>query len=132
MRTLSLIALLPVLAAGCGSDDTEKAAPAKAPLPQGAEKVNLDPADFTTKIDNEWWPMRPGTRWVYRETAPDGTRQKVVVTVTDRTKRIANGIEAVVVHDAVTVDGVPVEITDDWYAQDAEGNVWDLGEQTAE
>ena len=52
--------------------------------------------------------------------------------MTDKTKRIANGVEAVVVHDEVTEDGVPVEITDDWYAQDREGNVWYLGESTTE
>ena len=134
MRTLPLTALATsVLLAGCGgSDSADEPKPAKAPLPQGSEQVKLDPADFTTEIDNEWWPMRPGTRWVYRETAPDGTRQKVVVTVTDKTKRIANGVEAVVVHDAVTEKGVPVEITDDWYAQDREGNVWYLGESTTE
>lgn len=131
--TISLIALFPVLFAACGSDDAERrAAPAKDPLPQGAEKVKLDPADFTTEIDNQWWPMKPGTRWVYRETAPDGTSQKVVVTVTDETKRIANGVEAVVVRDEVTEKGVPVEITDDWYAQDSDGNVWYLGEDTTE
>ena len=55
---------------------------ARGQLPQGAETVQLDPADFTTRIDNPYWPMRPGSRWVYRETDPDGTRQKVVVTVT--------------------------------------------------
>ena len=132
MRTLSLIALATALAAGCGDSGGDESKKTSAPLPQGAEKVNLDPADFTTTIDNEWWPMKPGTRWVYRESAPDGTRQKVVVTVTDRTKRIANGIEAVVVHDAVTEDGVPIEVTDDWYAQDREGNVWYLGESTTE
>jgi hypothetical protein len=76
--------------------------------------------------------MKRGTRWVYRETAPDGTHQKVVVTVTDKTKRIANGVEAAVVRDEVTEDGVPVEITDDWYAQDRDGNVWYLGEDTTE
>ena len=59
MRTLSLIALAGVLLAGCGGGDTEKKAePAKAPLPQGAEKVKLDPAEFTTEIDNPYWPMR--------------------------------------------------------------------------
>jgi hypothetical protein len=76
--------------------------------------------------------MRPGSRWVYRETDPDGAHQKVVVTVTSRTKRIANGITARVVHDAVTEDGSPVEITDDYYAQDRCGNVWYLGEDTKE
>ena len=75
--------------------------------------------------------MSPGSRWVYNEADPEGDK-KVVVTVTDETKQIANGIEAVVVHDVVTQNGEPVEITDDWYAQDAEGNVWYLGEETAE
>ena len=55
-----------------------------------------------------------------------------MVTVTKRTKRIANGVEARVVRDVVTEDGEPVEVTDDWYAQDREGNVWYLGEETAE
>jgi hypothetical protein len=101
-------------------------------LPQGSEKVTLDPADFTTKIDNPYWPMRPGRRWVYRETTPAGTKQRVVVTVTHKTKEIANGITARVVRDEVTDGGKPVELTDDWYAQDKAGNIWYLGEDTTE
>ena len=97
-------------------------------LPQGSEPVNLDPADFSTRIDNPYWPMRPGSRWVYGETDTEGTRQKVVVTVTHKTKRIANGVTARVIRDVVTENGVPVEITDDWYAQDERGNIWYLGE----
>jgi hypothetical protein len=38
------------------------------------------------------------------------------------------GIEARVVRDVVTEGDEPVELTDDWYAQDAKGNVWYLGE----
>ena len=53
-------------------------------LPRGGERLVLDPADFTTRIDNPYWPMRPGTRWVYRETDPDGTKLRDVVRVTDR------------------------------------------------
>jgi hypothetical protein len=90
------------------------------------------PADFTTKIDNPYWPMKPGTRWVYRETDSEGARQRVVVTVTRRTKLIANGVRARVVRDVVTEDGKPVEVTDDWYAQDRAGNIWYLGEDTTE
>src|SRR5918995_3670904 len=71
-------------------------------LPKGAEPVRLNPADFSTRITNPWWPMRPGSRWVYRETGPDGTRQSVVVRVTRRTKLIANGVTARVVRDVVT------------------------------
>ena len=52
------------------------------------------------------------------------------MTVTRRTKLIANGITARVVHDVVTEDGKPVEVTDDWYAQDRAGNIWYLGEDT--
>jgi hypothetical protein len=135
MRTIRLTAALLAAAIGalalvaCGEDSKGLSEPG---LPQGSESVKLDPAEFTTNIDNPWWPMRPGSRWVYREIDTDGTRQKVVVTVTDRTKMIANGIEARVVHDVVTEDGMPVEVTDDWYAQDADGNVWYLGEATAE
>ena len=101
------------------------------PLPQGSEPVKLDPADFTTRIDNPYWPMAPGDKWVYRET-DEGTELRVEVTVTDETKTIANGVEARVVHDVVTEDGQPIEVTDDWYAQDRSGNIWYLGEDTAE
>ena len=91
-----------------------------------------DPASFSTRIDNPYWPMKPGSRWIYRETDPEGTRQRVVVTVTRKTKRIANGVTARVVHDVVTEKGRLVEVTDDWYAQDTKGNVWYLGEDTKE
>jgi hypothetical protein len=101
-------------------------------LPRGAEPVTLDPADFTTRIDNPYWPMRPGSRWVYRETDSEGARQRVVVTVTRRTKLIANGVRARVVRDVVTEEGQLVEKTDDWYAQDKAGNIWYLGEATTE
>jgi hypothetical protein len=122
------VALLAV--SGCGSDGDS--GDSGSSLPQGSEQVTLDPADFTTQIDNPYWPMAPGSRWVYRETDTEGTVQRVVVTVTGKTKRIANGVEARVVHDVVTEGGQPVEITDDWYAQDADGNIWYLGEKTAE
>ena len=107
----------------CGGDS--------AALPQGSEPVQLDPADFTTEIDNPYWPMAPGTKWVYRETDAEGNEQRVVVTVTNQTREVM-GIEARVVHDLVTEGGVPVEDTHDWYAQDADGNVWYLGEDTKE
>lgn len=110
----------------CGSEE------APAPLPQNDEPAELDPAEFTTEIDNPYWPMVPGSRWVYEEREDGEPPLRVVVTVTDRTKTIANGVEARVVHDVVTQDGEPIEVTDDWYAQDSAGNVWYLGEDTAE
>ena len=126
-RTATFFLLLGALGvAACGEDEGGQQ------RPEQQRARELDPADFTTEIDNPWWPMKPGSRWVYRETDAEGANQKVVVTVTDRTKTIANGIEARVVHDVVTEDGKPVEVTDDWYAQDEDGNIWYLGEDTTE
>ncbi len=120
------------LAVAIAASAAAPATPATATLPQGSEPVTLDPARFTTRIDNPYWPMRPGSRWVYSETSRTGARQRVEVTVTRRTKRIANGIAARVVRDVATQNGRTVEATDDWYAQDDAGNVWYLGEATAE
>jgi hypothetical protein len=92
----------------------------------------MDPASFTTEITNRYWPMTPGTRWVYREVDEDGERLRVVVTVSSRTRRIANGVTARVVRDTVSQGGEVVEDTFDWYAQDASGTVWYLGEDTVE
>jgi hypothetical protein len=129
--------------AGCGADDpatkpTDGPSPdatsdvAGTDLPQSDERVDLDPAEFTTDITNPWFPLEPGTRWVYRETTEDGQVAQVVITATPVTRKIANGITARVVRDTVTLDGEIVEDTFDWYAQDGNGTVWYLGEDTAE
>ena len=104
----------------------------RAALPQGSEPVDLDPADFTVDITNPYWPMDVGDRWVFEETDGEGGVQRVEVTVLDETYTVALGIEARVVHDLVTQGGAIVEDTLDWYAQDTDGNVWYLGEETAE
>lgn len=101
-------------------------------LPQGGEPVQLNPADFSVNITNPYWPMAPGNRWVFNERQPDGSRERVVMTVTDETKKIANGVTARVVRDVASQGRKLVEVTDDWYAQDAAGNVWYLGEATTE
>ena len=92
----------------------------------------LDPSDFTADVDNPYWPLVPGTRWTYREIDHEGDVVEVIVTVSTETKKIANGITARIVRDTVTAGGELIEDTFDWYAQDAQGNVWYLGEDTAE
>jgi hypothetical protein len=116
--------------AGCGGQADGNAQPET--LPSGSAPYDLDPASLSSRIDNRFWPMRPGTRWTYQELDEDGTRKQVVVTVSSATREIANGATARVVRDTVTENGELVEDTFDWYAQDAEGNVWYLGEETAE
>jgi hypothetical protein len=128
-RTLPGVVLGTMVVALMGGCASAERTPA--PLPTGADAFDLDPADFTTAIDNPYWPMTPGTQWVYRETDPDG-ELTVYVTVTSDTKRIANGIEARVVRDSVFRGDELVEDTFDWYAQDADGAIWYLGEDTAE
>jgi hypothetical protein len=138
MLTLTVAPLL-LLAAGCGgSNDTaqkatgttkEQTGPSS--LPQGSEPVELDPANFGAQIDNPYWPMTPGSKWVSRETDAEGAEMRVEVTVTNKTKKIT-GIDAVVVHDIVTEDGEVKEDTFDWYGQDKQGNIWYLGEDTKE
>ena len=83
--------------------------------------MKLDPADFSTRIDNPYLPFAVGNKWVYRE-VEDGVVQKIVVTATPKTKLIANGVRARVVHDKVTAGGKVKEDTFDWYAQDRAGN----------
>ncbi len=124
-RGLALVVVtLAASTAACGGGGSKASE-----LPTGGERVKLDPAQFTTGIDNPYWPMGRGSRWVYRETDAEGNEQRVEVTVTSETKTIL-GIEARVVHDVATEDGQLVEDTYDWYAQDAEGNIWYLGEDT--
>ena len=118
MALIVILALL-LLVAGCGADE-------KAALPQGGDPVEIDPSRFSAEIEHPFWPMTPGTVWVYRE-----GDQRVEVTVTDRTRTVM-GVETRVVHDLVTENGVPVEDTFDWYAQDDDGNLWYFGEDTTE
>ena len=80
------------VAAAGGGTKARAAEAATCEIPQGSKRVRLNPADFTTRIDNPYWPMKPGSRWIYRETDPEGTKLKVMVTVTPKTKRIANGV----------------------------------------
>jgi hypothetical protein len=101
-------------------------------LPQGSEPVNLVPADTTADVDHPYFALVPGTRWTYREADDAGDVVEVTVTVSTETKEIANGVTARVVRDTMTADGELIEDTFDWYAQDAQGNVWYLGEDTAE
>ena len=125
VRLTPLAAAL-ALCAGCGGDGGSA-------LPQGSEQVELDPADFTTDdrqpllADDAGHALdvpraRRGGRRRWTSGSPSATRRR----------RIANGVTARVVRDTVTADGEVIEDTFDWYAQDGDGNVWYLGEQTAE
>ena len=112
-------------------DDTEPAGtPAIDPGDGGDYAPEIDPADFVETIDNPYLPYAPGMRWVY-EGESDGEVERTEVEVLDERREVM-GISAVVVRDTVYVDGEIAEDTFDWFAQDADGNVWYLGEDTHE
>ena len=124
-------ALMVAVTAACGGGGSHTAGSSGSSLPRGSKPFEVDPSDFTTTIDNPYWPMKPGSHWVYRETDAAGDVQRNDVVVTRKTKTIM-GIKTVVVHDTVRQGGQLTEDTFDWYAQDSKGNLWYLGEDTTE
>ena len=108
-------------------------APAVAPIQQSASpvsdgySVSISPVDFVAVVDNPYFPLARGSRWVYETALEDGTIERIEIEVLQET-RVVNGVTATVIHDVVRVDGQLVEETIDWYAQDTQGNVWYLGE----
>ncbi|MBJ7341549.1 hypothetical protein [Mycolicibacterium sp.] len=98
------------------------------PLAQNPYQPKVDPAQFTDKITNRYFPLVPGAVMVYEGTR-DGVPLRIELTVTNETKDIM-GVRTVVVRDIVS--GALDERTSDWYAQDTAGNVWYFGEDTKE
>jgi hypothetical protein len=111
----------------------ESASPALTPSAQAAElryAPRFDPDNFVRKVDNRFFPLVPGTRYVSGG-EDDGEPATNVFLVTHDRKNIL-GISATVVLDRAFVRGELVEKTFDWFAQDKQGNVWYLGEDSRE
>lgn len=117
--TLALACLLAASLAGC-SDGGERR----------PYRLEVSPDDFGDGVVHPYLPLQPGSIWVYEAETEDGT-ETITVQVLDRT-RVVNGVNATVVRDTVTLDGEVVEDTYDWFAQDRDGTVWYLGEDTTE
>jgi hypothetical protein len=96
----------------------------------GPYNPTIEPSNFVTKIDNRYLPFRPGMR-IHFVGVRGKTRQTDDELVTHRTRMIL-GVKATAVRDTVSEHGRAVELTDDWYAQDKQGNVWYMGEDSFE
>lgn len=86
--------------------------------------------DNPTQIDNPWFPMRPGTQYIYEGTTEEAgltIPHRVIITFTDMTKTI-NGVPTLVAWDQDFSAGSLVETELSFFAQDNDGNVWRLGE----
>jgi predicted small lipoprotein YifL len=158
---LSIVATLAIILAGCGNRGNPSVPPAPAsaepqasPTAQQSEgspaaasvqpsavvasenpakvvqgqayRPTIVPAEFTTEITNPFMPLVPGTALTYK-----GGSEKNVFNVTDRTREVM-GVTTIVVRDKAYQGSELVEDTEDWFAQDAAGNVWYFGEATAE
>jgi|SoiMethySBSTD1v2_1073268.scaffolds.fasta_scaffold803628_2 hypothetical protein len=115
---------------GGGSTETGGTAPVIDVGDGGNYKPAVTAADFVTGVDNPYMPLAPGAVWEYVGKA-DGTTEHNRVAVTDK-QRTVMGVPVVVVRDTVRVKGKITEDTYDWFAQDKDGNVWYLGEDTKE
>jgi hypothetical protein len=110
----------------CSSSSSEPASGADATCPVGGYDPAIDPAQFSTTVDNRLYPLVPGTAYTFVDN--DGNVGQTIV-MSD-TKDIL-GVQCVVVHDyATSPDGVLLEDTWDYFAQDKAGNVWYFGEET--
>src|SRR3954471_9742447 len=112
-----LAALVLLTGVGCGSSG-------------GGGGKSAGTAGFTSKVDNPWFPLKPGTTYVYEGTK-DGKRARDLYTVTHGTRTI-DGAPTRVVSDLLFLNGRLEERTTDYYTQDKAGNVWYFGEDTAE
>lgn len=90
----------------------------------------FDPGNFVSAVNNPYFPLTPGASYTYVAQTPEG-EETIEVEVTHETKMIL-GVMATVVRDRVFLEGSLIEDTFDWYAQDKQGNVWYLGEDSKE
>jgi len=93
-------------------------------LGEGPYDPEINPEDFVSGVDNPYFPLTPGTTLFYQNSEED-----ITIEVTHETKEIL-GVTCVEVRDTVALrkNGQVVEDTQDWYAQDKDGNVWYFGE----
>lgn len=132
--------LVAALATACGSSSTQVTSAQSGSTPSASDLApihgryspTIDPANFVATIDNRYFPLLPGTGFHYRGVAENGkTPQTDDMVVTHETKKIL-GVSCTVVRDTVSSRGKAIEHTFDWYAQDRQGDVWYMGEDTSE
>jgi hypothetical protein len=120
VRTAVTLLTVAYVCIACGSDNS----------PRAVQTAAAKPRLFVQRVDNRWFPLKPGTVLVYRG-VKDGEPARDIVRVTGKTK-LVDGVRCTVVDDRLYLGGRLAERTADWFAQDRRGNVWYFGESTAE
>ena len=95
------------------------------------------PANGPYDIDNLYWPLEPGTTFVYEDEDGEEHNEVEVTSDTKTIHALGGDIICVVVEDkewesedGIWTDNTLTEVTQDWYAQDVNGNVWYFGEDS--
>jgi len=96
-------------------------------VPSTVPDFDADDFSDSSTVDHPLFPLPVGHTTVHFSETEDGV-EVIVVEVLDETREVY-GVEARVVQDRVFLDGLLIEDTHDWYAQDDDGNVWYLGEE---
>jgi hypothetical protein len=122
--------VLTLMAAGAVAGASPSERPGDLAPTHGKYAPKIDPANFGTVIDNRYLPYTVGMR-IHFAGVRRTTRQTDDQVVLSGTRRIL-GVKCTVVRDTVSEHGRAVERTDDWYAQDKQGNVWYMGEDSFE
>ena len=86
----------------------------------------LKPSGFSARVDNPWFPLKPGSSYVYRG-MKEGHVARDTLMVSHSTEKV-DGVTCVVVDHRLYLDGRLSDHSYQWYAQDVTGNVWDFGE----
>ncbi len=131
VAAVALLSAAPAAGGQAGTQDGAQAAHAAANAEPGYAAATFS---RPTVVDNPWFSLRPGSQSVYRGTTVDEGKlvhHRFVSIVTDLTKVIA-GVRTVVVWDRDFSAGELVESELAFFAQDDEGNVWELGEYPEE
>jgi hypothetical protein len=98
-------------------------------IPGAPASAGINPADFSSPVTNPYFPLKPGTVFVYR--GSEGHQRLVEhLRVTHDTKTI-EGVHTIVISDVLHSNGRLAEATHDYYADDNNGTTWYFGERTA-
>ena len=134
LYTISALGAVAIALAGVSLSiaDTELPSVLEKAINQKMPDVNFKPAfdanNFTDKVDNPYFPLKPGTVMKYSG-IKDGAPTTEDFNITSDHETIV-GVSTMVIHDSMWESGKLVEETYDWYAQDKAGNVWYFGENT--
>ncbi len=102
------------------------ALPCSAALADEAYNPTITPADFSTTINNPLFTLPPGKLMVYEAKTSEG-QERVEIRIRKDTRKIM-GVETLIYNDRVFLNNQLREETNDYLAQDRQGNVWYFGE----